>query len=214
MGGYTQKLMVLLLCCPFLQAQEWSKEDSIKLSKLLSGKDSIKLNPEFQRAIIEGTFINTNPIGKFKEATPSIPFTKDFSEYIKLDPSVLNETIGKFDKIPSQAALREPSALPKMKNKTNGFIFEVPKSSLQGAKKPSGIDFNHLISYLLSPEYRRHIKNQRRLAKLKNYNNYYISDEESRKRNAYRAAHPEMFQQNDSNRVINKTQIASQSASE
>ena len=35
---------------------QWTEQDSIWLKDVLAGKDSIKLNPEFQKAIQSGSF--------------------------------------------------------------------------------------------------------------------------------------------------------------
>lgn len=68
---------------------QWIEQDSIWLKDVLAGKDSIKLNPEFQKAIQSGSFLNPEPgkpMGKPQLAAPSnIPITKDFSEYIQQD---------------------------------------------------------------------------------------------------------------------------------
>lgn len=68
---------------------QWTKQDSIWLKDVLAGKDSIKLNPEFQKAIQSGSFLNPEPgkpMGKPQLAVPSnIPITRDFSKYIQQD---------------------------------------------------------------------------------------------------------------------------------
>ena len=68
---------------------QWTEQNSIWLKDVLAGKDSIKLNPEFQKAIQSGSFLNPEPgkpMGKPQLAAPSnIPITKDFSEYIQQD---------------------------------------------------------------------------------------------------------------------------------
>lgn len=74
-----------------LCAQNWSEEDSVWLSGVLSGKDTIRINPEFQKAIREGTFINNEdtPGRQMLEAPSVLPLLKDFSEYIEADPDSL-----------------------------------------------------------------------------------------------------------------------------
>lgn len=64
---------------------QWTQQDSIWLQDVLAGKDTIKLNPEFQKAIQDGSFLNQGePSGKPRLAAPSsIPITKDFSDYIQ-----------------------------------------------------------------------------------------------------------------------------------
>ena len=48
---------------------QWTEQDSIWLKDVLAGKDSIKLNSEFQKAIQSGSFLNPEP-GKPMEETP------------------------------------------------------------------------------------------------------------------------------------------------
>lgn len=65
---------------------QWTPEDSVRLQHILSGKEEIRLNPEFQRAIENGTFISTDkPSDKMKSAPLELPITSDFSEYIQAD---------------------------------------------------------------------------------------------------------------------------------
>lgn len=48
--------------------------------------DSVHINPEFLKAIQEGTLINTEPAGQQTLHMPSnLPILKDFSEYLKPD---------------------------------------------------------------------------------------------------------------------------------
>ena len=52
---------------------QWTEQDSIWLKDVLAGKDSIKLNPEFQKAIQSGSFLNPEPgkpMGKPQLAAP------------------------------------------------------------------------------------------------------------------------------------------------
>mgnify|MGYP000270737847 CR=1 FL=1 len=64
---------------------QWTEQDSIWLKDVLAGKDSIKLNPEFQKAIQSGSFLNPEPgkpMGKPQLAAPSnIPITKGFQHH-------------------------------------------------------------------------------------------------------------------------------------
>lgn len=81
-------LILLTVCMPLCgYAQNWSKEDSVWLSDVLSGKDTIRINPEFQKAILEGTFINPEdePGQQILSAPSELPLLKDFSEYLHAD---------------------------------------------------------------------------------------------------------------------------------
>lgn len=71
---------------PASMCAQWSSEDSVRLQNILSGKEEIRLNPEFQRAIENGTFISTDkPLDKMKSSPLELPITSDFSEYIRAD---------------------------------------------------------------------------------------------------------------------------------
>ncbi|MBC8602831.1 hypothetical protein H8784_14020 [Parabacteroides acidifaciens] len=76
-------LLFLVLYPVVLFAQNSLQEDSIWVSEMLAGKDTIRINPEYLKAIEEGTLIN---MGQPSEYAPSeLPVLKDFSEYIKAD---------------------------------------------------------------------------------------------------------------------------------
>ncbi|WP_455639734.1 hypothetical protein [Parabacteroides sp.] len=68
-------------------AQNWSEEDSVWLSNVLSGKDTIRINPEFQKAIREGKFIHSEdePGQQLLDAPLELPILTDFSEYLHAD---------------------------------------------------------------------------------------------------------------------------------
>lgn len=64
---------------------QWTEQDSIWLKDVLAGKDSIKLNPEFQKAIQSGSFLNPEPgkpMGKPQLAAPSNILSPKISQNI------------------------------------------------------------------------------------------------------------------------------------
>ncbi|WP_293712596.1 hypothetical protein [uncultured Parabacteroides sp.] len=77
-----------------LYAQSWSKEDSVWLSGVMSGKDTIRINPEFQKAIDSGTFIHLEdePGQRMLEAPTELPILKDFSEYLHADADTVRDS--------------------------------------------------------------------------------------------------------------------------
>lgn len=80
------RLIALPILFPFLlAAQNAWQADSAWVSNMLERKDTIHINPEYLKAIQEGTFINT---GKPLKSAPSdLPILKDFSAYIQADTS-------------------------------------------------------------------------------------------------------------------------------
>lgn len=89
-------ILVLILSLPVqLYAQEWSKEDSVWLSGVLSGKDTVRINPEFQKAIREGKLIHLEdvPGQQILEAPSELPLLKDFSEYLHADTDSIHKDL-------------------------------------------------------------------------------------------------------------------------
>lgn len=79
-------LWVILIPATFLHAQQEGREDSIWVANRLEGKDTLRINPEFMRAIQSGTLINTGPEDQQMLLAPAeLPILKDFSEYLKAD---------------------------------------------------------------------------------------------------------------------------------
>lgn len=76
-------LLFLVLYPVILFAQNSLREDSIWVSEMLAGKDTIRINPEYLKAIEEGTLINMEQPSEY--APSELPVLKDFSEYIKAD---------------------------------------------------------------------------------------------------------------------------------
>ena len=87
----------MLMGVPYvrLYAQDWSEEDSVWLSGILSGKDTIRINPEFQKAIRGGTFIHLEdePGQQILEAPAELPILKDFSEYLQADTDSIHKKL-------------------------------------------------------------------------------------------------------------------------
>ena len=78
-----------------LYAQHWSEEDSVWLSRVLSGKDTIRINPEFQKAIREGKLIHMEdePGQQILEAPSELPLLKDFSEHLHADTDSIHNNV-------------------------------------------------------------------------------------------------------------------------
>lgn len=191
-------MMGCLASGSMLQAQVWSPEDSVRLAHILSGKDTLRLNPEFQRAIEQGTLINTQPAGKMQESKSQMPIVIDFSEYIYPDKQTLYDSRSPISipQMPPQAAIRQPETKRKDELRVNPQAFTVPDAIQQGPTQGISMDFNHFLSYLFSKKYRRYLKNQQRAAAWK-YNDL-PTPSLYQKQKAFRAAHPELILKPDS----------------
>ncbi|UKI47190.1 MAG: hypothetical protein L6V92_10810 [Phocaeicola vulgatus] len=193
--------------CQKADAQIWSKNDSIRLANILSGKDTFRINPEFQRAIKNGTFINTEPVGKMRMSHSSLPITKDFSEYIKLDRKALSnaehstiKNAPDFKALTPQAAMHVQSERGTSEElRINPKAYAIPLSIIREAKSRSSLatfDANHLLSYMLSSSYRQKLKNSKRMTHL--LYQRLPTPEILRKQKAFRKAHPELVMEKDS----------------
>ena len=158
-------LIGFILCLHISQGYaQWSEQDSVWLQNVLAGKDSVRLNPEFQKAIKNGTFLNSGqPAGKMQIAPSSIPITKDFSEYIQSEEKSHRKVALK-DLPPNVFWWHTPPPMP---------ILPVLKSIIDeiGQKPvtaPSGTFFD--MATLTSRKAYVHNRNAKRDATRRNYN--------------------------------------------
>lgn len=117
---------------------QWTKEDSLWLDNVLSGKEQLRLNSETLKAIEDGTFINMqemSPKEQMKTSPVKILIAKDFSEYI--NPK-------KFE-------------MPKYSK----AAFAIPKSVIVNAQRPSGKSFDDMLRSIFQPTYRAQVRNQK-----------------------------------------------------
>ena len=49
--------LLIVSILPMMAHAQWTEQDSLRLQEFLSGKEEIRLNPEFQKAIESGTFL-------------------------------------------------------------------------------------------------------------------------------------------------------------
>ena len=49
--------LLIVFILPTMAHAQWTEQDSLRLQEFLSGKEEIRLNPEFQKAIESGTFL-------------------------------------------------------------------------------------------------------------------------------------------------------------
>lgn len=103
MWRYWLIFLFIILSVVVLFAQQTSQVDSIWVSEMMAGKDTLRLKPEYLKAIEEGTLLN---LGRPLELGSSeLPLLKDFSEYIRPDTF---RRILSFDSIPRGVFLLYP----------------------------------------------------------------------------------------------------------
>lgn len=191
--------IIICLHTELLQAQNWSESDSIWLADLLAGKDTLHINPEFQKAIRNGTFINLGePAGTMQMAPAPLPITRDFSAYLHDPDSSVSAKVALKDLPPAvfmRYGLDKP--LPFNGIHTNAFTPSTPFTGHPGQSLVGSQDFMGLLFTAFSPHYRQLQKNKKRATAWKTYNSL-PTMEVHRKQKAFRAAHPEQVQKTDS----------------
>lgn len=143
---------------------QWSKQDSIWLQNVLEGKDTIRLNPEFQKAIKSGTFIHSGqPVGKIQMAPSSIPITKDFNQYFGHKEDTTRRKVALKDLPPSVFWWYDPPVKPLLPV-LGSILDEIKRKPIQA---PAGqFDLGKMTS---RKEY-VHKRNTKRDATWKEYN--------------------------------------------
>lgn len=176
-----RKTIVLILCClqnTVMIYAQWTKEDSVWLDKVLSGKETIKLNPEFQKAIESGTLINTDiisPTDQMQMAPGRIPINKDFTEY--LNPGKIQKDIDDLKdidplSIPPGVFMRYGLDIPLLEDKFNKAAFMTPQSVKDNAVRPSGRSFDDALRSIFSPSFRARERNRKNANAWRRYNSF------------------------------------------
>lgn len=191
--------IIICLHAELIQAQSWSKADSIWLADLLAGKDTLHINPEFQKAIRNGTFINLGePAGTMQMAPAPLPITRDFSAYLHDPDSAVSAKVALKDLPPAvfmRYGLDKP--LPFNGIQTNAFTPFTPFTGAPSQSLVNDLDFMGLLFTAFSPHYRQLQKNKKQATAWKTYNSL-PTPEVHRKQKAFRTAHPGQVQTRDS----------------
>jgi len=174
---------------------QWTQKDSLWLQNILSGKDSLILNPETKKAILEGNFINLDkPHIPMRSVPLEIPLVKDFSEYIQPSDSTTATGIALKDLPPGVFWLYKPKDVTRFSKPelvVNPAFF-ISGASTEGARSPSGHDFMGALAYMLNKEYRQQVKNQKNATSWKYYND--IPDMElQNKRFRFQKSRPDLI---------------------
>ncbi|MDH6358727.1 DUF4858 domain-containing protein [Parabacteroides sp. PF5-9] len=148
---------------------QWTAKDSIWLQNILSGKDSIQLNPETMRAIEGGTFLNFDqPAGSGMSAPSEIPIIKDFSDYFQPEDTVSHKVALK--DLPPYVFWHYGKNLPLSPLQVNPALLHDTRLR-EHARYPSGSSFDHLLQMAFSPTYRNIQHNRKHAVAWKTYNN-------------------------------------------
>lgn len=201
-------IFLFALTATTVQAQ-WSAKDSLWLKDVLSGKDTLRLNPETMESIRQGTFLNPDklqtPMGS---ASMELPITKDFKEYFQEEDTTVSKTF-KLTDLPSHIVLRYYN--PKTPNHllfSDEYYYFYLKNSTKGIKT-QGHDFVHALNMAFSPEYRRFERNKKNAAKLPQYNELPKADLH-RKLRKFQADNPELIKPANAAEAAKKAELVAE----
>ena len=183
--------MIVFICLPvhWINAQ-WTAQDSLWLKNVLEGKDTIRLNPEFQHSIESGTFLNDGkPIEKSLMLAPNpYPLLKDFSEYIQHEDSSKRRI--PFKDLPPQIFWRHVLPLVEILPVYQSILDELKLKPCVGQPASGMISFGFDAAGLTSRKEFIHKRNAKRDSTWRNYNNLpslYMLE----KQRKFLEAHPE-----------------------
>jgi hypothetical protein len=181
--------LFLIFFCAFSMAQEWSKEDSIWLRKVLEGNEEIEINEETKKAIEDGRLIapsrlrnNDNELNRelmrdFDNAgKPDSIRIRGFDPY-SMPPAVYALYVLYLEKLDSIFHIESVMLSPEERKKLEALL---PTGTLQSLYSrtndytPGGgitTDFNHLLSMIFSSRYRQIHRNNKNAQAYKNYFN-------------------------------------------
>lgn len=184
--------LVLCLYAEMVSAQAWTKADSLWLRDVLAGKDTIRLNPEFQQAIRNGTFLRLDEAaGTMRIAPSALPIGRNFSEYIRPEKDSSSRRKVALKDLPPAVFKRYGLDKPLP---FNGIYANAYTSYTPYAGPPMtgiGTSFNDALASLFSPSARRKAHNRKHATAWKTYNGL-PSAADHQKQKQFRAAHPEL----------------------
>lgn len=187
-------LFISFLCGTGMLHAQWSPKDSVWLEGILSGKDTIRLNPETQNSILKGNLINPDKaFTPLMESTPELPLFINFDEYFEAIDSAVPRKFRWADLPPSLFLRFYNPELPKELQYMSSNIFDHVRSQyFRGPQATMFFDANHLLSMALSKQYRQFESNSKKAKNLKYYNDLPSTALHKKIKN-YQAAHPEKF---------------------
>ncbi len=149
-------------------AQIWTKKDSLWLQRVKSGEEQIQLNEQTKQAIKNGSFLNTDPIGRQKISKSTLlPIQDDFSEYIHPE---FKRPLKSYKDVPPAVFLRmDLETKPLMKSEIRAFeISENVRKEMEAYQKGKiSFSVDDVLKHIFMPSERRKKKNRKRAAAFK-----------------------------------------------
>jgi hypothetical protein len=169
----------------WMNAQEWSKEDSIWLKSVIEGNEDIKINENTRKAIEEGLLIVPSWMKNNENEIKRIEILKNLKE-TEVPDSVRIQSIDPYSMPPAVFALYVlyMNKIDSINNSQTCMLTDRDRQKLEDFVPPEarvgtyvssttggigGLDFNHLLSMVFSPTYRRIAHNAKHATAYKNY---------------------------------------------
>ncbi|MDR1344665.1 MAG: DUF4858 domain-containing protein [Tannerellaceae bacterium] len=169
-------LLLVVFCTQYAESvySQWTREDSVWLQDVLSGKKELRLNKDVLKAIESGTLINTdggNSLLNYEPNPSSLNslISKDFSEYLM--PLENGKAINSFNIPPSVFMLMDLN-VPGPKYKINEAAFNIPQSAKKGPVRTTfgvSLSFDDALKYIFMPSERAKIRNRKNANAWKSY---------------------------------------------
>jgi hypothetical protein len=169
----------------WMNAQNWSREDSIWLRNVIEGNGDIKINEETKKAIEEGRLIVPLWMKNSEDQVEKIDILKDFDNAGKVDsariqsidpysmpPAVFALYVLSMHKMDSINASMTCLLTAREQEMLESFLPPEARKGVYVSSTTGGIgsmNFNHLLSMVFSPSYRRRAYNAKHAAAYKNY---------------------------------------------
>ena len=173
----------IISSCGFINAQEWSKEDSLWLINVLEGKEPLKINEDTKKAIEDGRLIIPSWL-KNEDGLSDIDMIKDFEHDIH--DSVKIQKIDPYSMPPAVYALYVlyMDKMDSIHESRSDMLSESDRKKLVEAMPPNvrnrvyynefgggfgGNDFMHILCMAFSSTYRNKARNKKNANAYKNY---------------------------------------------
>lgn len=183
-------LIAFILFPAITRAQDWNREDSVWLSNVLSGKDTLRLNSETERAIREGRLLNpsTSAAGEIVPQATEIPIVVDFSDYVRKGVDTSRYIVPLRELPPQVFWLYGQNLDPRDAMRYSAYDRDRQAYKMVVPEwKGTSFSLAAALGYAFSPTYRAKVKNRKTATAHKKYNDL-PSREEHEKQRAYRSA--------------------------
>ena len=174
---------IIILCvffistCGIINAQEWSKEDSLWLINILDGKYDLKINEDTKKAIEDGTLVLPSWMKNKEGDIIHLDIIRDLDN-TGIPDSARIHSVDPYSMPPAVFAMyalymnkmdsiNKNSALVLSAEEKNKLLEAMPPSARyrfyynEGGGGIGGQDFNHILSMIFSPSYRRKYHNRK-----------------------------------------------------